>query len=132
MAQHPKLIRKYLAWLRSEPTATTDERERWLHDNLPRRIYERRAREHNNRPRCFKDDPVHAALTKAFYKEARRLTKVTGVVHHVHHIVPLKAKDENGIHVACGLHYCLNLRVVTAEENLTQNCRFNEDDASAL
>ena len=44
-----------------------------------------------------------------FYAEARRLSKETGVLHHVDHIVPL-AKG--------GLHCQTNLQVLTAVENI--------------
>lgn len=43
------------------------------------------------------------------YAEARRLTKQTGIDHHVDHIKPLASGGE---------HHPRNLRVITAEENL--------------
>lgn len=49
---------------------------------------------------------------QAVYKEARRLTKLTGVVHSVDHIVPLKHK------LVCGLHVSWNMRVITLDDNL--------------
>lgn len=52
------------------------------------------------------------AMRMMFYDEARRLSKETGVPHHVDHIVPLKSK-----HV-CGLHCETNMRVIPATENL--------------
>ena len=48
-------------------------------------------------------------LCVPFYEEARRLSKETGVLHHVDHIVPL-AKG--------GLHCQTNLQVLTAVENI--------------
>jgi hypothetical protein len=51
---------------------------------------------------------------KAFYVEAARLTAETGIVHHVDHIYPLKARN------ACGLHCEANLQILTGAENLAK------------
>ena len=49
-----------------------------------------------------------------FYKESERLTKKTGVAHHVDHIIPLSKG---------GLHHQDNLQVLTAEENLKKGSK---------
>lgn len=50
-------------------------------------------------------------LIRALYKEARRLTKLTGEQYTVDHIIPLKGET------VCGLHVHYNLRVIPEYEN---------------
>lgn len=57
----------------------------------------------------------------AIYAEAARLTRETGIEHHVDHVVPLKSK------LVCGLHWEGNMRVITRAENLTKNNRYWPD-----
>lgn len=55
----------------------------------------------------------------ALYKEARRLTRETGELWVVDHIIPLIGKY-NGAHVVDGLHWEGNMRVVHWRENSTK------------
>lgn len=54
----------------------------------------------------------------AIYERARRLSKQTGVKHHVDHEIPLRGRLVSGLHVPA------NLRIVPATVNLTKANRF--------
>lgn len=55
---------------------------------------------------------------KAIYRQAKELTKATGVMHHVDHELPLKGEFVSGLHV----HQ--NLQVLTARENVIKHNKF--------
>ena len=81
-------------------------------NRVKRRAYfaEYRALRRNARPPWLTEE--HHTQILAVYLEARRLSRSTGVVYHVDHIVPLKGET------VCGLHVPWNLRAIPAEENL--------------
>lgn len=57
----------------------------------------------------------------SIYNEARAISKETGVVHHVDHIVPLISKT------VCGLHVPANLRITSGIENMSKSNRYWPD-----
>jgi len=53
------------------------------------------------------------------YMDCKIKTLITGIPHHVDHIIPIAGE------LVCGFHVHTNLRIITAKENLTKNNKFN-------
>jgi hypothetical protein len=67
--------------------------------------------------RVPKWDP-DAHLIVAKYQLAAMLTRETGIIHHVDHIIPLQGKKVSGLHVFS------NLRVIPGEENVKKSNKY--------
>lgn len=98
-------------WLESPERAALIKATRSYHSSA------RRTRELNATPWWADADAIYSV-----YKNCERITRETGVKHHVDHIVPLKGR---GI---CGLHVQWNLRVIEARENIRKGNRFDENE----
>lgn len=61
-------------------------------------------------------------VIEALYVECSRISKETGIKHHVDHYYPLKSD------VVCGLHNEFNLRIIPAYENLLKHNHFPDED----
>lgn len=85
-----------------------------------RRLSKSRIRAKLYRKKLKQATPPWADLKaiREFYKEAKRLTELTGVLHTVDHCVPLKGE------FVCGLHVHNNLQVLTHFENMQKGNSF--------
>jgi hypothetical protein len=55
------------------------------------------------------------------YKEAQRLTMITGIQHHIDHIVPLRSS------IVSGFHCLANLQILIAHDNISKGNRWWPD-----
>jgi hypothetical protein len=76
---------------------------------------QRHAMRKANYPEDLSPEEKNAIL--AIYSESKRLTKKTGVQHHVDHIKPLSKG---------GRHHPTNLQILTAQENLRKSDKWEE------
>ncbi len=58
---------------------------------------------------------------EAIHKECARITKETGIIHQVDHMVPLRGKT------VCGLNAPINLRIITRDENYEKRAKLIEE-----
>lgn len=58
------------------------------------------------------------------YKTARQLEQLDGIKRHVDHIIPLKAVNELGKYIACGLHVETNLQILFAKDNISKKIKW--------
>ena len=67
------------------------------------------------KPKWLTDD--HLFMIAEIYELRDLRSQLTGVVHHVDHIVPLRGQN------CCGLHVPWNLQVIPAQDNLKKSNR---------
>ena len=67
-------------------------------------------------PNCLTEDDLK--IITSIYSECKRISEITGIPHHVDHIVPLQGKNICGLHVPC------NLQILTKEENLRKGNKY--------
>lgn len=134
-------VKRYSAWSK-EWAANNPERARarylkYRHGNLEKcrendesyrlrnmgkdaaKTAKRRATKFERTPKWLTTDQL--STIDAIYEQCVEINKLTGIVHHVDHIVPLNGKNVSGLHVPW------NLRIVTAKVNLSKSNKFSAE-----
>lgn len=95
----------------------------------PEMFASHRAKRRANKRGAIMTDRVKEDLTRerAILEDASRLTKMTGVKHHVDHVIALLGVMEDGTRIF-GPHVWWNLRPLKAEHNLSKHNKVTEDD----
>lgn len=119
------------AWLERNKEKKKQMDKEWAAKNrdkvnaASRAYYARNKLEH--RERCARrgrmqklSTPKWASFSSILlkYKERERMSLLTGLVHHVDHIIPLQGEN------VCGLHVENNLRVILARDNWSKNNKY--------
>jgi hypothetical protein len=95
------------SWRYCEPCLKAKEREAKREEKA---LYKGRLRK-------AKPKWANGFMLQEAYRVARLRSQVTGVEHHVDHIVPLRGSNVSGLHVPW------NLRVITRAENMAKRNR---------
>lgn len=112
-------IRKKYYQANPERMAEKGRKHRAENPGLYRAHFKKRQQLKRNAMPAWADE----AAIRAIYDECQRISKETGVKHHVDHYYPLKND------LVCGLHVQDNLQIITAYANLSKGNNFPQEES---
>lgn len=117
-ANPEKCYARMVAWQKANPEKNAAHGRKYRKNNADKvnaRNAKKRANKLKATPKWLTKDQLKQI--ESFYTLAKKLTKETGIKHHVDHIVPLQGKNVKGLHVPW------NLQVITQTENILKGNR---------
>lgn len=109
-AHREKALQQAYAWRKNNPDRSLEISRNWRSANLDK--FKRQSRKYNQRRYAIKKSRIHPDIDQyqemLLFIECQRLTKETGVIHHLDHIIPLTKG---------GWHHHLNLQPLPASVN---------------
>jgi hypothetical protein len=73
---------------------------------------------------------LHSEEMAEVYVARERISNLTGIQHHVEHVVPLSG--EKSIRPICGLHVPWNVSLASAALNMSKGAKFSGKDAERV
>jgi hypothetical protein len=111
-----KVSEKNISYKSKNKEKVTQYNKQWWSENKDKRAsYEgkRRAAQLQRTPKWLTESDLR--MIEAKYSLAAMLTRETGIIHHVDHIIPLQGKKVSGLHVFS------NLRVIPGTDNVKKS-----------
>ena len=123
--------KRIAAWVLANPDKKRASNQLWVAENLAKNRqlkadWAKRNPENTRQKQRFRGTRVRKATPKwacrseilKMYKIAVRLSEVTGIEHHVDHVIPIHSD------IVCGLHVQGNLRVISGDQNRSKSNHF--------
>jgi hypothetical protein len=73
---------------------------------------------------------IHSEEMNEVYLAREKISNLTGVQHHVEHVVPLRG--EKAVRCICGLHVPWNVSLASAALNMSKGAKFSNKDAERV
>jgi len=116
---HSKTLKVRKVWYHKNISVAKQRQAAWRLNNGPVKNAHSRRYMMLRRKACPKWlSSSDIKLIEGLYIKAQQLTRETGVLHHVDHIVPIQGKLVSGLHVPW------NLQVLTTADNLSKSNKF--------
>lgn len=119
-ANKDRRAKEFQAWREENKDRRAEYMREWSKDNTAL-VREKGSRRRAHKLKATPKWANHEKIME-FYHLAERLTRETGVIHHVDHIYPLQSEE------VCGLHCEFNLNVITQFENIQKLNRMPSEE----